>query len=158
MSKMCALLGHRRDKARARPFLDTWRSECARCKIPMIRGGPGSWTIASTLEVGPEHYAKAIWSSKPSAGKLQTVPDQSVASGIQQNDDPTLLAETSMRFRSEHQAPSSSKELYLSKSSECRNMAKAAKDRAVQLLHLGMATRYKMLARDTEDEDWRLQA
>ncbi len=160
LSKMCNVVGHRRHKKLARPHLDTWRSECVRCGVPMVRSAPGLWTDAPSLREqglsGPRshdlpstHYPDR---AKPNmrvhgTAKAETVIDHrpfacdlASALAFERNSAPER---TSGGERREH---------YLARGAECRRLAEAASDRSIELIHLDMATRYDILARSSDDE------
>lgn len=149
MSKLCAILGHRRHKGRARRHLETWRSECVRCRVPMMRSARGLWTAAPVLtgKFGPNQLTsdfggsgyplkKSNTSGKlviPGSAPIEYLPFPHEFASAILNDRPPA------EERSEH---------YTERSTECRRLAAAAKDQATELIHLDMATRYDILARE----------
>lgn len=160
ISKVCSLVGHRRHKRRARPHLETWRSECVRCGVPMVRSAPGLWTAAPTL-CG---FAKSVRAKGTSDGlpypepKKQQPPKEN---GVADNNFSDFVsfpyefasAMTADRSRAADRVPAAdSREHYLARGVECRRLAGAAADRTIELIHLDMANRYDILARQAEDE------
>jgi hypothetical protein len=52
ISLLCLIAGHRRSKSRAyfAERLGRWRSFCARCRRPMLRGDDGKWRLEEERE------------------------------------------------------------------------------------------------------------
>ena len=153
MSKLCALIGHRRHRGRARPYLETWRSECVRCRIPMVRSAPGLWTTApklvgflgtSSFQANPDGLPFVKQDGKAREG-LETT-------GSAPNNHAAFPHEFATRILTARSAANDRPEHYNARSAECRRLAAKATDRAIELIHLDMATRYDILARQADDE------
>ena len=150
MSKLCALLGHRRHKGRARPYAETWRSECTRCKIPMVRSAPGLWTAApklTNLHGSRPPQAKAV--RDPFSVKQGETSVDLAAAGVNvaHLPLPEHFASSILGSRS-HQADE--KAHYLRRGAECRRLAAETTDPTIELIHLDMANRYDVLARQSD--------
>ena len=147
LSKLCIVMGHRRHKSRARPHMETWRSECVRCGVPMVRSAPGLWTAAPMLRDAIRPSAatrKREGSHHP--GPAHPRPPRKFSDTVEASVElpiPSRLAS----FRPDHEFAPSEQEHYQARSAECRRLAEAAADPAVKLIHLDMATRYDLLAR-----------
>lgn len=157
ISKLCSLVGHRRDKRRARPHFETWRSECMRCGVPLVRSAPGLWTHAPTLE----HSLRSAPVTSDGDGLCypeRAKPNLPHVMG----KDPFFDLPFSHEFAraicrdrpspTDRQPVADCREHYLARSAECRRLASAAADRSIALIHLDMATRYDMLAKQAEEE------
>lgn len=158
--KLCKVVGHRRHERRARPYLETWRSECVRCGMPMVRSAPGLWTEAPTLR---DFVSAAYLSSDSAVARYPERAKPSVENRPGVAADPLVahlhfsheLARAMTADRpsvvGRHRADGR-REHYLARSAECRSLAEAATNPSIELIHLDMATRYDILARQAEDE------
>jgi hypothetical protein len=158
LTKLCIVLGHRRHKSRARPHLETWRSECVRCGVPMVRSAPGLWTPAPMLH-------ESIRSTAPASkrgGSSSSVPNHPRPPRAERLTVESLAelpaARRSAAFSANNGLAPSDREHYQARSAECRRLAEAASDHAVKLIHLDMATRYDILARRAGEPRLQLHA
>jgi hypothetical protein len=166
ISKLCSLVGHRRDKKRARPHLETWRSECVRCGVPMVRSARGLWTDAPSLRdfappSDPAKHAHApsfpVRSPGDAAKSRVSTAEQQVARLPFSHELASAIS--AERFAATDRSPPTDwREHYLARSAECRRLAEVAVDRSIELIHLDMANRYDVLARQAENEPRHLHA
>lgn len=152
MSKLCAWLGHRRDKPKARPFMHSWRSECVRCGVSMVRRAPGRWVPAPQLKGLLDNLSGTPSMKEPrnpfaslSGGSERTGPGDLT---FNYRQAPATKANQSFEATP---FPADSREHYLARSNESRRMAAVAANSAVELIHLDLATRYELLARQASD-------
>jgi hypothetical protein len=143
LSKLCIVMGHRRHKSRARPHLETWRSECVRCGVPMVRSAPGLWTAAPMLRDAVRPSA----AGRTGDNSLYPAPAQPRPSRKGPDTVGPPLARRPASSETNPNFTPSEREHYQARSAECRRLAEAAADPAVKLIHLDMATRYDLLAR-----------
>ena len=157
--QLCGVLGHRRHKKLARPHLDTWRSECVRCGVPMVRSRPGFWTAAPAL--------REVFRSAPSAGQARRAesstpiaadfPEKLIIPGMPPIDHLPFAPDIATAIMSDRHDTADLRLHYLSRSAECRRLAEASSDRSIELIHLDMATRYELLARDANEDPHQLK-
>jgi len=149
MSNLCRLLGHRRDGKRIRPYFETWRTKCVRCNISMLRDVSGSWQSFVASEDAPPPTYKFVRPKE--TNRSLECPSSSIADVM----DPETSRQQFIPGKSGPQAeeivrtyPYHGAEFYLARADDCRRRAELAADRSIKLIHLDMATRYELLARE----------
>jgi hypothetical protein len=125
----------------------------------MVRSAPGLWTAAPALK------ATSGYSSNEAHSNAPTYPTKMPAPQVKRlaAEDPPInypsFSPTSLgQSLDRRPALTDLGEHYVARSKECRRMASAAADRSIQLIHLDMATRYEILAQQTEKETRQLQS
>ena len=150
ITHLCTLIGHRRDSKRVRPYLDTWRTKCVRCNISLMQDTGGSWQ--PLLERGNLPYA-AIYKSPRASEifRLEEDKPSALAIALEQVRANGELATEPKVPRADFIPRTETKEsvdFFLTRADDCRRRAEVAADSSIRLIHLDMATRYELLARE----------
>ena len=148
MRNLCRLLGHRRDGKRIRPYFETFRTKCVRCNISMMRSVSGSWQPFAAGEdappptykfVKPPETNRSLERSSSIADVMDSVTSRQQFVPGKSGPQPEEIVRTS---------PYHGAEFYLARADDCRRRAELAADHSIKLIHLDMATRYELLARE----------
>ena len=126
----------------------------------MVRSAPGLWTDAPTLRdfVRPAHLRSDSGVSryperaKPIVPNGLPVTTESLVDRLPFAHELASAINADRHPVAERHPAADRREHYLARSAECRRLAEAAADRSIELIHLDMATRYDILARQAEDE------
>jgi hypothetical protein len=125
----------------------------------MVRSAPGLWTAAPTLKglsENPGRRANSTDTFYPN--KLVNPKVARLATEDTPIDYPSFSRVTLGQSWDRHPTATDLREEYVARSKECRRMASAAADPSIQLIHLDMAIRYEILAKQSEKETRQLHS
>ena len=157
MKKLCSLWGHRRDRRRARPVNNIWRSKCQRCDAVLERDNSGKWVAVSKerihLEfVRPNPQSAVDPFARPATNRAE---DHPVTPPLK----PLRFAQDLVNaFTPPSGADKERRNYYIARAEEARSLADEASDKRVKVIHLEMASRYYALANHHLDQPPRLSS
>lgn len=149
-SQLCRLVGHRRDRKRIRPYLETWRTKCVRCNFSLVRNTGGSWQPLPKLD-DPSLAAPYKGMRPCEVSHLEENQSSSMAIVVERVRANRHLATDPNVPRADLIPRNDTKEtedFFLARADDCRCRANVAADSSIRLIHLEMATRYELLARE----------
>ena len=150
ISQLCTLIGHRRDSKRVRPYLDTWRTKCVRCNRSLMQDTGGFWQ--PLLECGNLPYAPIYKSPRASEiFRPEGNKQSALAIALEQVGTNRELETEPKVLKADFIAQTETKEsvdFFLARADDCRRRAEVAADSSIRLIHLEIATRYELLARE----------
>lgn len=92
------------------------------------------------------------------AAREREVPAGRVVAGRQPTEEMPFAYDLATATVADRPAASDRRAHYAARGAECRRLAKVAADHSIELIHLDMATRYDLLARQAKDESRHLRA
>lgn len=118
----------------------------------MERVSPGVWTaVAVELPSSASYSGRDVLATLPFLQAAAETPEKPVPHITESTPGQPSGDQTVKPFASE--SPAERKNYYAARAVEARNLANAAADRSIALIHLEMALRYDILAHHEVEED-----
>ena len=131
-----------------RPYKATWRAQCVHCVEPLVRNQAGKW---EPFETSPELFLKLPVSQSDSTAypePTSATPEPIKVDGLPPVDYLAFPPDFAAKLLSALPHDMVDPDHYAARGRECRRLAAAVTDSSIELIHLDMANRYDILARE----------